>query len=102
MRIKRIVSRVRRIFYPYYISIVGEMILNPDFWKGREHEQWDAGRIEVYKDGPYAEKEIRFFTNKEEWFAFRESSDFKSYNKRGINKLRTWVKENFDHIPDRQ
>ena len=76
MCIKRLISRVRK---PYHISIVGEMILNSGFWKGREHEQWDAGRIEVYKDGPYAEEEIRFFTNKEEWFAFRGSSDFKSY-----------------------
>lgn len=92
-------NRVLNIFYPYYISTVGEMILNPKFWKGRENEQWMAGRVEVYKDGPYAEYEIRYFTDKKEWADFVNNKDFSSYSKKGLEKLEKWIEKNFYHPP---
>lgn len=94
-----IYENILNYFYPYYISIVGEMILNPKFWEQVEDPNWRAGRVEVYKDGPYAEFEIRFCTNKKEWFDFEYKKDFSSYSKKGIEKLEKWIKENFDHAP---
>ena len=97
--IRKLLYKVLHVFYPYYISCVGEMILNPKFWEGRLEENWMAGRIEVFKDGPYAEYEIRYFTDKKEWADFVNNKDFSNYSKRGLKRLEKWIKNNFDHAP---
>jgi hypothetical protein len=99
-RVRTLIYRILDPFYPYYISIVGEAILNTNFWKGRENEHWRAGRVEIFKDGPHNEDEFRFFTNKEEWFKFENEKDFSVYSKRGLKKLEKWIKENFHHPPE--
>lgn len=88
------------MFKPYYISIVGEAILNPAFWFGRETENWRAGRVEIWKDGPHDIDEYRFCTNKESWFRWEDKNDFRSYSKRGLEKLRVWLKKNYNHCPE--
>lgn len=100
MRIKKLKRRIDGLFKPYYISIVGEAILNPAFWFGREKEQWTAGRVEIWKDGSYDIDEYRFCTNKESWFGWRDKNDFRSYSKRGLNRLRVWLEKNYTDYPE--
>ena len=90
-----IISKIK----PYHISIVGEMILNRNFLEKHGHN-WAAGRIEVYSDGPYADEEIRYFTNKKEFIVWRDKNDFRNYTKTGIEKLRDFIEKNYNNFPE--
>jgi len=62
----------------YFISVVEEMIQNPDYFGYR------GGRIEIYdneSDSPYAIYEARFLIPEEFIEGFRELFDFKETDK---------------------
>lgn len=80
---------------PYYFSIVGEVIFNKKYYN--DHI---AGRLEIYdifSNSPYAEYEIRYFTDKiKEFSEFSNKYDFKQISKRKLNKLTKEVNEKYN------
>lgn len=65
-------KNAKKIKKKYFLSVIEEMILNPQFAHFR------GGRIEVYNDfSPYSIYEARFLIPEELFENFRETFDFK-------------------------
>ena len=78
----------------YWLNFTEEFIMNP------KYEGYVAGRIEVHvKSEPYSIDEIRYFTNKPDFYKFREKWDWKKLSKRKLKKFEKKVKEEFHDVP---
>jgi len=76
-----------------FISFIEECIMNPDYYG------YVGGRIEVYRKGPYADEEIRFFTDKVEKFnAFRDAWDMKDVNEEELQTIRKIAQSYFMRV----
>ena len=76
------------------VSFVGEHIFDPAY------SDYVAGRIEVYGDGPYAEREIRFFTKRtEEFYEFRDRRDLKDLTEEQLAQFEREVQEKYQEGP---
>ena len=76
----------------YYLSFVGEGIMNP------KYEGYIAGRIEVCRpEDVYSCSEIRFFTNKlEEFNLIEEEYEFKEVTKEELAEFREMINTQFN------
>ena len=71
---------------PVFLSFIEEGVMNPQF------EDYVGGRIEIYRKGPYADEEIRFFTKDQKRFeTFRKSLDFEYVTELGLKILRRFI-----------
>ena len=74
----------------YYLSFVEESVMNPDY------RGFIGGRVEVYSKGLYADREIRFFTDRrDEYSVFREKWDFKIVTAEKLAEIEKEIKERF-------
>ncbi len=75
---------------PYFLSFIGEAVLNPLF------SGFSGGRVEVSDDDhEYAIEEIRWFTRKPDFAAFRERYDFKNVSGRTLERVRATVNKKY-------
>lgn len=75
---------------PYFLSFVEEAIQNTDF------EGYVAGRLEIYSSGPYADEEVRFFTDDLEKFdEFRALWDFSNVTETELNLIKAEIKTRY-------
>jgi hypothetical protein len=66
----------------YFITFTEEGIFNPNYF------DYTGGRMEVYIESePYAINEIRFFTNKKDWWKFRDKWECKEVDKKTLDKV---------------
>lgn len=76
-----------------FISFVEECICNP------KYHDYVAGRIEVYRKGPYADEEIRFFTkDREKFYAFREEYDMSKVTEEKLEAIKRVVQLYFMEV----
>ena len=79
---------------PYYISIVGEVIFNP------EYKHCYAGRAEVYdirENSGFDIDEIRYFTDVPLNFQkFYEKFEYKQISKKKLNKIEKIINEKYN------
>ena len=76
------------------VSFVEEFIFNPAL------ADYIGGRIEVWGDGPYAEREIRFFTRRrEEFYEFRERWDLQDLTEKQLAQFEREVQERYQEEP---
>lgn len=81
--------------YPYYLSFVEEVIMNPDYFGHL------GGRVEVWTQwSPYDVDEYRFFTNKtKEFYLLRDKYEFKNMTIWGLRKFKKMLENNYhEHI----
>ena len=77
------------------VSFVEEFIFDPAY------ADYVAGRIEVYGDGPYAEREIRFFTKRtDEFYEFRDKWDLKDLTEKQLKRFEREVQERYQEESD--
>ena len=76
------------------VSFVEEFIFDPAL------ADYIGGRIEVYGDGPYAEREIRFFTKRtEEFCEFRDYWDLKDLTEKQLKRFEFEVQKKYQEEP---
>jgi len=74
----------------HYLSFVEEFVMNPDF------AGYVAGRIEVWGDGLWATREIRYFTLRSREFEdFRKRWDFKDVTAKQLAAVEKRVADEF-------
>lgn len=82
---------------PVFLSFIEEGIMNP------KYAGYVGGRLEVYRKGPYADEEIRFFTKERETFeSFREHWDFEHITEnrlKAIRELMTNMFQDYSELP---
>lgn len=82
----------------YFLSFVEEAVMNP------RYEGYVGGRMEIYdaKNGPYALREVRFFTRDRDAFcAFRNKWDFKIVTERRLAQIEADIKLHFYDLGER-
>ena len=95
--IKKIIQSIIGLFYKrYFVSFVEECIFNLDY------AGYIGGRIEVFdkqdkynKFLGYATMELRFFTNMDEFYKFRDKYDFKELTDKQFEKMRNIVETKY-------
>ena len=76
------------------VSFVEEFIFDPAL------ADYIGGRIGVYGDGPYAEREIRFFTKRREGFCeFRDRWDLKDLTEEQLAQFEREVRAKYQEEP---
>ena len=72
------------------VSFVEEFIFDPAY------SDYIAGRIEIHGDGPYAEREIRFFTKRrDEFYEFRDRWDLQDLSKKQLKRFEFEVRAKY-------
>jgi len=72
------------------VSFVEEFIFDPAL------ADYVGGRIEVWGDGPYAEREIRFFTKRtDEFYEFRDKWDLKDLTEKQLKRFEREVRAKY-------
>lgn len=76
----------------YFLNFVEEGIFNEDYIK----LNYVGGRMEVITDdSPYSIDEIRFLTNKEFWYQFRDTWDFKKVDEKTLAMVTQIIKTEY-------
>ena len=76
------------------VSFVGESIFDPAL------ADYIGGRIGVYGDGQYAEREIRFFTKRrDEFYQFRDYWDLRDLTEEQLAQFEREVQERYQEEP---
>jgi len=84
----------------YFVSFVGEAVLNPD----PKYNGVVGGRIEVVDNELYTPfpvvEEIRYLTKDESFYEFSEKWDFRDINEEQLNEIRKIVKDKYYGIEE--
>ena len=75
---------------PKMVSFIEEFIFNPAY------SDYVGGRIEIYGEGPYAEREIRFFTKRRDEFCeFRDRWDLQDLSEKQLKRFEFEVRAKY-------